>query len=166
MTTKTVTLAVALSAAGLLTACGDEAVISAPTPQVPAIAGIYSAFRPWVHQVYRVSDGFITSFSCSGSITLAQQPSGTGIATVTGFAVVGAPCPPLSFDLAGTVTADGAVRFISGGPKPPEGPCPGGANVEYTGAVTGRTLSARGVTTVQCPEYGEHRFTYIFTASR
>jgi hypothetical protein len=165
------TLAVALAAAAFISACGDDK--GSPTapadPLVPQIAGVYShAYyeRQWIHQVLRLSDGFTTSFNCSGSITLVQQPAAGGQARLTGFAVVGAPCPALSFDLTGGVSADGAVWFTTGGPKPPEGPCPAGANVAYSGTVSGTLLSARGVTSVQCPTYGEHRFTYIFTASR
>jgi hypothetical protein len=42
--------------------------------------------------------------------------------------------------------------------------------VRYSGQITSsgdwRHLSARGVTTVTCPEFGEHEFTYLIDGSR
>jgi hypothetical protein len=170
------TLALALASAFALGACGGDSDDGAGTnpggtaptgvQTVPQVAGIYSNSQLWTHQVLRTSDGFITSFTCSGSITLTQRPgtaSGRGD-TLTGFAVVGSPCPPVSFDLSGTVAADGTISFVSGGPKPPQGPCPAAANVPYSGGVFGRQINLRGSAAVTCPEFGEHRFTYIISA--
>jgi hypothetical protein len=171
------TLALALASAFALGACGGDSdngstptgntpTTNTGTGTVPQVAGVYSNSQLWVHQVLRTSDGFITSFTCSGSITLTQRPgstSGRGD-TITGFAVVGSPCPPVSFDLSGSVAADGSISFVSGGPKPPQGPCPPAANVPYSGGVFGRQINLRGSAVVTCPEFGEHRFTYIISA--
>ena len=66
---------------------------------------------------------------------------------------------------AGPISSGGAIEFNTNGPRPPEGPCPGGKNVHFTGQVTSSgtsgTVSARGVTTVSCPQFGEHEFTYL-----
>jgi len=169
------TLLLALASALALGACGSDSDDGTPTGAtptntgtgaVPQVAGVYSNSQLWVHQVLRTSDGFITSFTCSGSITLTQRPgaaSGRGD-TITGFAVVGSPCPPVSFDLSGSVGADGTINFVSGGPKPPQGPCPPAANVPYSGGVFGRQINLRGSAVVTCPEFGEHRFTYLISA--
>jgi hypothetical protein len=89
---------------------------------------------------------------------------------VSGFASVTWGCAPESYDLNGSVRAGGAVDFTTNGPKPPEGPCPGGKNVRFSGQVSTSdsyaSLSARGVTTVTCPEFGEHEFTYLIDGSR
>jgi len=43
---------------------------------------------------------------------------------------------------------------------------PGSFAIAGTFTNTNRLISARGVTRVQCPEFGEHVFTYLVTASR
>jgi hypothetical protein len=162
--TKTITacgLAVALLASG----CGDDnsSRPTAPNPPVLSsnLSGTYGV--SWLMQVLRTSDGFMTSFNCSGSMTLQQSGSGE----LSGFSVVGSPCPAVSYPLRGRVSSDGSIEFLTGGPKPPQGPCPGVQETSYTGIVTGGTrISARGVGTVRCPEFGEHVFTYIVSANK
>ena len=159
-----VVVAVAMSAG----ACGDDSGnITGPASKdnVPQIAGIYTGSSFWVHQVLRTSDGFMKSFTCSGSLTITQRTGNSDRADqITGFAVVSSPCPPVSFDLTGTVGSDGTITFVSGGPKPPEGPCPAAQSVAYSGGVFDRRLNVRGSATVVCPEFGEHKFTYIISA--
>lgn len=154
-TVRSALLGMALAAVG----CGDDA--SPTRAAVPAVnvSGKWVASSDfWTLQVYRIDDGFTTSFRCGGSMTLTQD--GTRL---SGFAVVGYPCAPISFDVTGTVDGGGAISLETGGPPPTEGPCPGGENVEYSGQVQGSQLSARGVTVVDCPTYGEHRFTYLIS---
>ena len=85
-----------------------------------------------------------------------------GLSQAHRFAVVSSGCAPESYNPTGTVATSGAIEFTTNGPKPPEGPCPGGTNVRYSGQVTAsdshRFISARGVTTVTCPDFGEHDF--------
>jgi len=159
-------LAAALSLA--LVACGgdDDGPTTATPP--PAIGGSY--FVQWTLQVLRRSDGFQTQFVCYGTMTLAQNPPAGSTSALSGFAVVSSGCAPESYDLSGSVSAGGVIEFTTNGPKPPEGPCPGGKDVRFTGQVTTSksyaSLSTRGVTTVTCPQYGEHEFTYLINASR
>ena len=122
------------------------------------VAGKYSL--RWTLQVLRKSNRFQKQFQCYGQMTLLQGASGS--ARLTGFAVVSSGCAPESYNPTGTVATSGAIEFTTNGPKPPEGPCPGGTNVRYSGQVTAsdshRFISARGVTTVTCPDFGEHDF--------
>jgi len=149
-------------------ACGDSEETPSTGPSsgaIPQVAGIYTGSSFWVHQVLRTSDGFMKSFTCSGSLTLTQRPGISGSSDqIQGFAVVSSPCPPISFDLSGSVAGDGSIQFVSGGPKPPEGPCPAAPTVTYTGGIFDRRLNVRGSATVTCPEFGEHKFTYIISA--
>lgn len=142
-----------------LSGCGDGPV--GPEVDVPDLAGRYSG--NWTLQVLRTSDRFRKSFACRGTLTLSQGPGFGSVASLSGFAVVldGNSCKPESFDVTGTVDANGAITLTTGGPPPTEGPCPGGSDVHYSGQVVGRSLSARGVTRVQCPQFGEHEFTYL-----
>src|SRR5262249_7939875 len=100
-------------------------------------------------------------------------------ASISGLAAVDPPCAPESYDLTGTAISGGdlsivPVTFTTNGPRPPEGPCPGGSNVAYSGQITMASqirtinprLSARGVTSVTCPQFGEHQFTYLINGSR
>ncbi len=151
-----------------LAACGgDGESPTSPTPP-PDVAGRYSL--TWTLQVLRKSDGFQKQFYCYGQMTLVQGTASASTAPLSGFAAVTSGCAPESHDLSGTVGAGGAVEFTTNGPKPPEGPCPGGKNVRFSGQVTvsgsQAFLSTRGVTTVTCPEFGEHEFTYLVNASR
>jgi hypothetical protein len=160
-------LAVALGLG--LSACsgdGENNPVSVTPP--PDVAGPY--FLQWTLQVLRKSDGFQKQFDCYGTMTLIQGTATASTSTLSGFAVVNSVCPAESYDLSGSVSSGGAVEFNTNGPRPPEGPCPGGKNVHFTGQITSsstyRTLSARGVTTVTCPQFGEHEFTYLINASR
>jgi hypothetical protein len=152
--------------------CGDSDRPTTPTPTptpaptpAPDIAGRYFGGPMWLLQVLRTSDNFQTSFSCGGTMTITQSP---GSYSFTGFMASTGPCEPVTFDIAGSFQAGGAVTFTANAPRPPQGPCPGGRDVSYTGTFTNanRLLSARGVTRVQCPEFGEHMFTYVVTATR
>jgi hypothetical protein len=144
----------------VLVGCGGDSP-TAPTVPVPGVAGRYEAWNMWQVQFFRTRDGFTGSFYCSGSLTLAQSG-----AKLTGFVVVSAPCPPLSFDLTGAVTVDGSVSFTSGGPRPPEGQCPFPVGASYSGVVAGTQISLRATANLDCPGPGEgpHRFDYIITA--
>jgi len=144
-----------------LAACGSETPTN-PARPVPSIAGRYERWDALLVQWNRANDGVTGSFTCQGSITLSQSEGAAGIAALTGFLVIGFPCPPQSFDLNGTVDADGRVRFTTGGPKPPEGQCPAIGRVEYSGVVVHEgsdgsqaQLSARGTANINCPGPGE-----------
>ena len=163
-------LVLAFSLAG----CGDDNdSITTPTKPAtppPNIAGTY--YGSWVLQVLRKSDGFQKQFRCYGRITFRQSGTSTSTAALTGFAGADSPCTPESWDLSeGAVRAGGALEFTTSGPAPLEGPCPGGKDVKFAGQSTPASsgsyrLSARGVTNVSCPQYGEHEFTYIIDAWR
>ncbi|HEY6548229.1 MAG TPA: hypothetical protein VI589_09995 [Vicinamibacteria bacterium] len=162
---KTTTIAVLGLA---LAACGGSDGPTGPTVPPPDVAGTY--YMTWQLQVLRKSDGFQTQFYCSGRITLSQGATSVDTASLSGFVVVDAPCAPESYDLSGTVGLGGAVEFTTNGPRPLEGPCPGGTGVAYTGQITAesgwRSLSARGTTMVTCPEFGPHDYTYLLSGSR
>lgn len=155
----------AVLALGLAT-CGDDSPTS-PTPPPPDVAGTYQV--RWTLEVLRLSDGFRIDFRWLGGLTLAQGPPSGRTAPLTGSAVVYSSTSEL-YDLAGTVDNHGGIRFTTSGPPPPEGPCPGGENVAFLGQVSqgaeGALLSARGVTTVDCPVFGEHEFTYRLDGER
>jgi hypothetical protein len=150
-----------------LAACGDDGPTT-PTPPPADVAGNY--WLTWTLQVLRRSDGFQTQFYCAGSITLVEGTATGSTAPLTGFAVVDLPCAPESFDLQGSVNALGAIQFTTDGPPPLEGPCPGAQDVRFSGQVTEQSgwhsLSARGVASVTCPEFGEHEFTYLLNGGR
>jgi hypothetical protein len=151
---------------GLVSCGGDDSPTAATPP--PDVAGRYSL--TWTLQVLRKSDGFQKQFQCYGTMTLVQGVAAGSTSGLSGFASVTWGCAPESYDLNGSVRAGGAVDFTTNGPKPPEGPCPGGKNVRFSGQVSTSdsyaSLSARGVTTVTCPEFGEHEFTYLIDGSR
>jgi hypothetical protein len=150
-----------------LAACGGDNHITSVAPP-PDVAGPY--FLQWTLQVLRKSDGFQKQFTCYGQMTLVQGAATVSVSTLSGFTTVASSCPPESSDLNGSVSSGGAIEFNTDGPKPPEGPCPGGTNVHFTGQVTASgssgILSARGVTTVTCPQFGDHEFTYLINASK
>ena len=167
-TRRFLALAVAVVLSLGLVACdGDDDSITFVTPP-PDAAGPYAL--QWTLQVLRKSDGFQKAFSCYGQMTLVQGTASASVAPLSGFAVVSSGCAPESYDLNGSIGSGGAIEFNTNGPKPPEGPCPGGRNVHFTGQLTTsgsrNTVSARGVTTVTCPQYGEHEFTYLISAVR
>jgi len=151
----------------VLTACGSDDNTT-PTPvepplPVPNLTGTYSSSQMWLTQFTRTRDGYNGSWTCSGSLTIAQPVGG---ASFTGFAVVGSPCPANSFELTGTSEASGAVTFTTRGPKPGAGTCPLPPTANYTGLFLNRQLSARTSVKLQCPgeEEGEYSFNYIITA--
>ena len=135
-----------------------------PAPAAPDVSGRYSGTLTL--QVLRESDNFQTSFNCTATMTITQSP---GAPAIGGFWVSSAPCEPVSFDVAGMVQAGGSSTLRTNGTRPPQGPCPGGKDVDFSGiiATTGsRTLSMRGVTKVQCGDLGTHDFTYLLTMTR
>jgi hypothetical protein len=160
----------AAAALVLLVACNGDSQSPFPTgpsvPPPPNVSGSYEGYQFWTLQAFRVSDGFTKSFVCQGSMTLTQSIASGGVAQLSGFAVVGYPCDPLSFDVVGTVSSGGTIVLVTDGPPPTEGPCPGGTAVSFSGLIRDRELSARGETTVECPSFGEHQFTYILQGWR
>lgn len=147
----------------VLAACGGGGDALPTQPPVPTVAGRYSRYDMWLVQFVRPHDNYKGSFTCTGSVTFLQPP---GSSAVTGFAVVGSPCPALSFELSGTVTAGGTIQFNSGGPT--GGPCPVPKSVNYSGTLNTDRLSARGSTTVDCPGVGEglYQFDIILNGSK
>lgn len=144
----------------LLAACGGDDTTT-PTPvNLPNVAGAYHG--SWLVQFRRHRDDYSGSFYCNATITLAQSATGT----LTGFAVVSNPCPPLSFDLAGSVRSDGSVTFVTGGPRPSVGQCPAAADASYLGVIKNRQMSMRASVELNCPGPGEgpHTFDYILEA--
>jgi hypothetical protein len=161
------TKALALPALLLLGACGGDKITtpSQPSEPVPSIAGSYST--QWLTQFIRPHDGYSGSWTCSGNLTIVQSP---GASSFTGFGVVSAPCPAVSFDLVGKVQVGGAISFDTGGPKAGAGPCPAPPVSTYTGTLSkdGRQMSARSTKTLNCPGEGEgeYQFNQIVTAYR
>ena len=146
---------------------------TAPTPSpalfpssVPVdLSGAWVGAPMWVLNVLRTRDNFSIQFHCNGTMVITQSP---GPWAIRGFMLSSGPCDELvSFELAGTFAWDGRVTFKSDGPRPPQGPCPGGKDIEFTGRFNNdNRLLVTGRTRVQCPEFGEHIFTYIVTANR
>ena len=126
------------------------------------MAGTYSA--SWQVQFQRHHDGYSGSFYCQGSITLVQSAGGS----LSGFTVVSASCPALTFDLTGSVRPDASITLTTGGPRPPVGQCPAAVGATYNGLVTDRRISARATVELNCPGPGEgiHTFDYILDARR
>jgi len=160
-------LAIAL-VAGSLAACGNSDSSTSPTSSYPSVDGTYSAV--WTTQYNRTVDGYSGAFTCYGSLTLTQEENSPAI---KGFAVVSSNCPPLSFDLTGSVTPGGQISFRTGGPKPAGGPCPAPPATDYTGSfvmvgTSTQSISVRGVTSVNCPGdlEGEYKFTQLVSAQR
>jgi hypothetical protein len=160
MKTKVLAILALLALAG----CSDSSP-TAPSEVVPDLAGTW--YGTWLTQFVRSHDGYSGSWTCSGSLTFVQAP---GARSFTGFAVVGSPCPAVSFDLEGSVQAGGAITFVTGGPKPGAGTCPAPPNSTYSGTLTNnaRTLSARSTKSVFCPGDGEgtYDFSQILSASK
>jgi hypothetical protein len=150
----------------LLAACGSSDSGAGPTPSapVPNMSGTYTSTN-WLTQFNRTRDGYAGSWNCSGSMTLAQEP---GADKFTGFAVVGAPCPAVSFDLTGSVTPGGAVTIVTRGPQPGAGTCPLPPPSTYEGLFQNNLLSARTQVKVNCPGdlEGEYTFNQIITARK
>ena len=158
----------AVAALFLLAACGsNDGGVSGPTPPaqpVPNLSGTYNS-TVWLTQFNRTRDGYAGSWNCSGSMTLSQEP---GSDKFKGFAVVGTPCPAVSFDLAGSVTPGGAVTIETRGPQPGAGTCPLPPPSTYTGLFQSNLLSARTQVKVTCPGEleGEYTFNQIITARK
>ncbi len=150
----------------LLGACGSDSDsgVTRPSTPVPNLTGTYSGTN-WLTQFVRTRDGYNGAWNCSGSMTLVQEP---GSDHFSGFAVVGAPCPAVSFDLTGSVTVGGAVTLLTRGPKPGAGTCPLPPPSTYSGVFQGSTISARTEVKVDCPGEleGEYTFNQIITARR
>ncbi len=158
-----------------LAGCGSDdsspTVTPSPTPApapapaaAPDVSGRYSGTLTL--QVLRESDNFQTSFTCSAMMTITQSP---GASALAGFWVSSSPCEPVSYDISGMAQAGGATALRTNGTRPPQGPCPGGRDVDFSGIVTTtgtRALSLRGATKVQCGDLGTHDFTYILTMNR
>lgn len=157
----------AVAALLMLAACGsdsDDSGPSTPTPPVPSLSGTYQGTN-WLTQFNRTRDGYSGSWNCSGSMTLTQEP---GSNQFNGFAVVGSPCPAVSFDLSGSVTPGGAVTLVTRGPRPGAGTCPLPPPSTYTGLFQNNLLSARTQVKVDCPGEleGEYTFNQIITARK
>lgn len=156
----------AVAALLLLAACDsdDNSSPVTPTEPVPTVSGTYQGTN-WLTQFNRTRDGYAGSWNCSGSMTLTQEP---GSNQFTGFAVVGAPCPAVSFELAGSITPGGGVTLVTRGPKPGAGTCPLPPPSSYSGQFQNNTISARTQVTVDCPGEleGEYTFNQIITARR
>jgi hypothetical protein len=150
----------------LLGACGDsdDSGPTTPSEPVPSVSGTYSGTN-WLTQFVRTWDGYAGSWNCSGSMTLTQEP---GASQFTGFAVVGAPCPAVSFELTGSITPGGGVTIVTRGPKPGAGTCPLPPPSTYTGQFTNNLISARTQVKVNCPgeQEGEYTFNQIITARK
>jgi hypothetical protein len=147
-----------------LAACGGDD--SSPTrgtttPTYVSMQGLWSG--TWLTQYNRTRDNYNGDYSCPGQLTINHDPSR---ASFTGFAVVSEPCPPLSFDLTGSIDASKGVRVQMAGPRPGSGTCPQFPVSTYTGSLVGNTLSLRANATVNCPgEFeGEYTFNIILTA--
>lgn len=150
----------ALLALVVLAGCGSDSPTTVSS--LPNVAGTYNAYNMWLVQFRRFHDGYSGSFNCSGSVTIVQSRAGQ----LSGFAVVSAPCPQLSFDLTGSVAPGGSVTFTTGGPRPAVGQCPAALDTTYTGLVSDKVLSARSSADIFCPGPGEgqHHFDYVLTA--
>lgn len=151
----------ALLALVLLAGCGSDSPTTI-VANLPNVAGTYTGYNIWLVQFRRFHDGYSGAFNCNGSVTIVQSRAGQ----LSGFAVISAPCPPLSFDLAGSVASDGSVTFKTGGPRPSVGQCPAALDTVYAGLVSDKVLSARSSTDIFCPGPGEgqHHFDYVLTA--
>ena len=156
----------ALAALALLSACDSDSDSGPTTPStpVPNLTGTYQGTN-WLTQFSRTRDGYAGSWNCSGSMTLVQEPNTDKF---SGFAVVGSPCPAVSFDLSGSVTAGGSVTILTRGPRPGAGTCPLPPPSTYTGLFQGNTISARTQVKLDCPGEleGEYTFNQIITARR
>jgi hypothetical protein len=151
-----------------LAACGGDSDRTPTTPVVPTTpitnySGTYANSQLWLVAFERMSDGWRSQYYCPGTMTLAQGATTGSSAPLTGFGVVTAPCPSLTFTLTGTVNGDGTVSFATDGPRPLG--CPA-KTATYSGLFAGRQLSARGSTSIDCSgtTEGTHRFDYVITA--
>src|SRR5688500_17281311 len=139
----------------VLAACGDDSSSpnrpTTPTPAsspVPNVQGTWSA--NWLVQFVRTSDGYTGSWNCPGSFTLTQASASNSAAALSGFGSVTGTCPPMSFDVRGSVQSNGSIVLTAGGPKAGAGPCPAPPEtMNYSGLVQGSTLSMRASNMLQ-----------------
>ena len=119
----------------------------------------------WLTQFRRTHDGYNGSWTCSGSLTIAQA---AGSPSFSGFAVVGAPCPAESFELVGTVQRSGALTMTMRGPRPGAGTCPLPPVALYQGLLDAGVISVRNQVQLDCPGAGEGQYVFnqIVTARR
>jgi hypothetical protein len=159
-----------LALLGVLTlaACGDDDTLPTTPPTTPVApitnwSGTYANSQLWLVAFERASDGWRSSYTCPGTMTISQGPQTGTSAPLTGFVVVNQPCPPDTFEFTGSAAADGSMTFTTDGPRPPG--CPA-KRTSYNGLFTGRQLSARGTTSIDCSgeTVGTHQFDYVITA--
>jgi hypothetical protein len=160
--------ALALLSVLTLAACGDDNSPTLPAePPLPVTnwSGTYANSQLWLVTFERASDGWRSSYTCPGTLTLSQGAQNGATAPITGFFVVNQPCPPDTFEFNGTVRGDGSVTFTADGARPLG--CPE-KTASYTGLFTGRQLSARGATSIECSgvTVGTHSFDFVITAFR
>jgi hypothetical protein len=161
----------AVGALAMLAACGGDGDGDGgtnPTPPAPTanLAGRWTSFQLWTTQFNRTRDGYNGSYTCPGTMTIVQDPASSNF---TGFAVVEAPCVPVSFDLTGSIDRANGVTINMRAPRPGAGTCPQGPETRYTGLFSNsRSISARGSYTVNCPGEleGEYQFNVILSANR
>jgi hypothetical protein len=114
--------ALALLAVMGLSACGDgdDGPVIPVEPAFPVTnwSGTYSNSQLWLVTFERASDGWRSSYTCPGTLTLSQGAQSGSSAPLTGFFVVNQPCPPGTFELSGSVSGDGSVTFTTDGPRP------------------------------------------------
>lgn len=145
-----------------LAACGGDSGTT-PQPIYSSLQGLWNA--GWVTQYNRTRDNYDGSYSCPGSLTINHDPAKSSF---SGFAVVAAPCPPLSFELTGTIDATDAVRITMAGPRPGSGTCPQFPVSPYSGSLVNSTLSLRASASVSCPGAleGNYDFSMLLTARK
>ena len=161
-------ISIAIAALTALAACGgdSEPVITTPTKTTasyPSLQGLWTGSQMWLTQFNRTRDNYNGSYACPGQLTITHD---TSRSSFSGFAVVSQPCPPLSFDLTGTIDAARAVHVTTAGPRPGDGTCPQFPVSTYTGSLVGNTLSLRAAAAVNCPGAleGQYTFNIILTA--
>ena len=160
-------VAVALSL-GLAACGGDDDQITSVTPP-PDVAGPY--FLQWTLQVLRKSDGFQKQFELlrpddarpGGGHRLDAPPCRASPWS----APAARPSPTTSTAASAPGARSSSTRTARSRPR---GPAP--AARTSTSRARSRPparrviVSARGVTTVTCPQFGEHEFTYLINAVR
>ncbi len=147
-----------------LAACGSDSSTSASAvPSYPSLQGVW--YANWTTQYNRTRDNYNGSYQCPGQLTINHDPRKS---TFTGFAVVSQPCPPLSFDLSGTIDSSKGVHITMAGPRPGAGTCPQFPVSGYTGSLVDPALSLRANATVNCPGTleGEYTFSILLSARK
>jgi hypothetical protein len=131
---------------------------------VPNVSGTYNS-TVWLTQFNRTRDGYAGSWNCSGSMTLSQEP---GSDKFKGFAVVGAPCPAVSFDLGRIRHARRRRDHRDPRAAARRGHVPPAASLDVHRALPEQPALARTQVKVQCPGEleGEYTFNQIITARK